>query len=199
MVNINRHSRTIQIPINHREFPPSYEESQRMKRLEDEFDGIWEQGESPPETQSNPIAPSAPSASIFSTGDEIFTIYSTGCFERIDDSKHPVNDENPASNLSIGNENFTVYSTGCFENNDENPVDVEVNIEETEFAVNGTPQPTTNIPQENENNLFCTPDDYTMKGWCICLFSRCFMLFAHLCLFISLLPQKLKSCFHSKR
>ena len=190
MVNINRHSRTIQIPINHREFPPSYEESQRMNRLEDEFDRIWEQGESSPETQSSPIAPSAPSASIFSTGDEIFTVYSTGCFERID--------ENPASNLTRGDENFTVYSTGHFGNNNVNPVDVEVHIEETEFAVNGTQQPTTNIPQENENNLFCTPDDYTMKGWCICLFSRCFMIFAHLCLFISLLQQNLKSCFHLK-
>ena len=191
MAKLNRYTKTIQIPIDHREFPPSYEESQRIRRLEDEFDGIWEQSESPPETQNTPIAPSAPSASIFFTGDEIYTLYSPGCFERID--------ENPASNLSIGNENFTVYSTGCFENNDENPVDVEVNIEETEFAVNGTPQPMTDIPDENENNLFCTPDDYTMKGWCICLFSRCCMIFAHLCLLISLLPQKLKSCFHLKR
>ena len=150
----NPRSKTIQIPINHREFPPSYEESQRIKKLEDVFDSTWELGESPPETQNSPIAPSAPSASILTNADE---------------------------------------ST----RNNENPVDVEVIIVETEFPVNGQPMPITVIQEENEDNLFCTPDDYTMKGWCMCFCSRCFMIFAHLCLFISLLPQKLKNCFHS--
>ena len=150
----NPHSKTIQIPINHREFPPSYEESQRIKKLEDEFDSIWEQGEIPPETRNSPIAPSAPSASILTHMDE------------------------------SGRDN-------------ENSVDDTVNIEVTEFPVNGQPMPIPVIQEKNENNLFCTPDDYTMRGWCICLFSRCFMIFAHLCLLISLLPQKLKKCFHS--
>ena len=147
MSKLKSHSKTIQIPIVHREFPPSNEELQRRKKLEDEFDSIWDQNESPPETESSPIAPSAPSASILTMAGENYIVYNTGCFERVD--------ENPASNFLVGDENFTVYSTGRFGNNDENPDDVEVNVEKTcEFPVSSQPKPVNVIPGENEKIYF---------------------------------------------
>ena len=162
---LNPYAKTIQMPMDYREFPPpSYEESQKMKKLEDDFEKICEQDQSPPKTQRSPLATSAPSATIYSSGNQIFTIYSTGCFGRID--------KNRASDLSMSDENFTV----CF---DENPVNVEVNIEDSESpVVKDQPKPLTVRPKDEA--LFCTPDDCTIKGWCICFFSRCFFIFAYM-------------------
>ena len=142
-------SKSIHIPIDHREFPPPYVESERIKNLELEFERIWSQN------QNQPVAPSAPTLSILETNDVILTI---------DPSKKPLK-----------------------------PVQIIKKEPEQETSF---PTKPSNYQSENkENNLFCTPEECTLKGCCICLFSRCFMVLAHVILYISLLPQSLKHCF----
>ena len=168
-------SRSIHIPIDHREFPPTYAESERIRKLEQEFERIWsengkvgtpaERSESriskwPSKNQKQPIQPSAPTFSTINTM------------------------ETRTSNLITA-------------------ADVLLTIEPSETSF---PHPIIHKESEkksmpsklelgnNEDNLFCTPEEYTLKGCCIFLLSRCFMIFAHFVMFLSFLPSMMKSC-----
>ena len=122
-------SKPIHIPIGHREFPPSYVQSERIRKLELEFQAkierIWSENDLQI-NQKQPIQPSAPRLSTFNTIEYDFN----------------------SSNIESGN---------------------------------------------NEDNLFCAPEEYTLKGCCICLLSRCSMI-AHFVMFLSFLSNTIKSC-----
>ena len=61
-------SKSIHIPIDHREFPPPYVESERIRNLEIEFERIWS------ENKNQPVEPSAPTLSILCTEDVLLTV-----------------------------------------------------------------------------------------------------------------------------
>lgn len=147
-------SKSIHIPIDHREFPPPYVESERVRNLEIEFERIWS------ENKNQPVEPSAPTLSILCTEDVLLTV----------DSRK----------------------------NQPEPLHITKKETEKEISSSTKPSNSRNESKNEENNLFCTPKECTLKGCCICLFSRCFMILAHLILYISLFPQSFKNCFRTE-
>ena len=145
-------------PIDREDSPPSYEEYERITKLESEFDGAWVQSENQPtRIPSRPVSPSA------------------------DDESAPL-----LSVISLKDINTTADAT-LYQRWNERPVDVQsIVIDEPQ---NNDLDPSKHIEapaQENEEemNLFCTPKNSTLKGWCICFFSRIVMICVHAALYI---------------
>ena len=181
-------SKSIHIPIDHREFPVPYIETERIRNLELEFERIWSEN-GLQKNQKQTIQPSAPSLStintvetrtsrnLITTGDVLLTI---------EPSETP---------LQLGLRKQAYATRPMCWVSKFHPIIHENSSFVKESEKKSLPSKPSNFESgNNEDNLFCTPEEYTLKGCCICLLSRCFMIFAHFVMFLSFLANTIKSC-----
>ena len=181
-------SKSIHIPIDHREFPVPYVETERIRNLELEFERIWSEN-GLQKNQTQPIQPSAPSLSTINT---VETRTSRNLITTADDLLTIQPSETP---LQLGLRNQAYASRPTSWVSKFHPIIHENSFFVKESEKKSLPSKPSNFESgNNEDNLFCTPEEYTLKGCCICLLSRCFMIFAHFVMFLSFLANTMKSC-----